>query len=103
MLILSLPCILGFNVLSNITPLGGASTIMDLEDLLVSNFLLPLGSIVFLLFATHRFGWGWDKFIGEANTGKGLKMPSWLRPYMSYVLPAIIFFVFIVGLIDGLG
>ena len=100
MLVLSIPCVLGFNLLSNIQPLGAGSTIMDFEDLIVSNFLLPLGSIVFLIFATHRFGWGWNNFRAEANTGKGLQLPTWLRPYMAYVLPVLILFVFIVGLIN---
>jgi NSS family neurotransmitter:Na+ symporter len=100
MILLSLPCALGFNVLSNIQPLGAGSGIMDLEDLIVSNFLLPLGSLVFVLFCTHRAGWGWDKFVEEANTGKGIKVPSWLRPYLTYVLPVIIIVVFVVGIIS---
>ena len=99
MVLLALPCALGFNVLSHIEPLGAGSTIMDLEDLIVSNFLLPLGSLVFVLFCTIRAGWGWDSFVGEANTGKGMKLPYWLRPYMTYVLPVIIIAVFVAGLI----
>lgn len=103
MLLLSAPCVLGFNVLQDFRLSGAIETIMDLEDMLVSNFLLPLGSIVGVLFATHRFGWGWDQFVAEANTGKGLKVPKTLRFYMAYILPAIIFFVFIMGLIDIFG
>ena len=78
---LSLPCVLGFNVLKGIAPLGPGSNIMDLEDFLVSNNILPLGSLVFLLFCTRRYGWGWDNFRQEANTGSGLKFPGWARLY----------------------
>ncbi len=99
MLLLSVPCVLGFNLLSGFQPLGAGSNVMDLEDMLVSNILLPLGSITFILFATHRFGWGWDNFVAEANTGKGLKVPAWLRPYVKYVLPLIILFVFVIGMV----
>ena len=74
-MLLSLPCILGFNVLSDIQPLGPGTNIMDLEDFLVSNNLLPMGSLVYLLFCTTRNGWGWDKFIEEANSGKGMGFP----------------------------
>lgn len=97
--LLSLPCVLGFNVLSGIHPLGGDSGIMDLEDLIVSNILLPLGSLIFVLFCTIRAGWGWDNFLKEANAGEGVKMPSWLRPYLKYVLPVIIVVIFLVGII----
>ena len=99
MILLSLPCTLGFNVLSNIQPLGAGSTIMDLEDLIVSNLLLPVGALVFVLFCTNRAGWGWDRFVEETNTGKGMKITSWLRPYMTYVLPVIIIAVFVAGLV----
>ncbi len=95
--ILSLPCVLGFNLLSFITPLGAGSTIQDLEDFIVSNNLLPLGSMVFLLFCTTKKGWGWDSFIGEANLGKGLKFPKSLRFYVTYILPVIVLAVFIMG------
>lgn len=99
-IILSLPCALGFNVLSGITPLGAGSNIMDLEDFIVSNNLLPLGSLVYLIFCTTRYGWGWDNFINEANTGKGLKFPKWLRIYVTYIMPLIVLFVFIQGYIS---
>lgn len=97
-LVLSLPCLLGFNVLSGITPFGGTSTIMDLEDFLVSNILLPLGSLCFVIFCTTRYGWGWKNFTDEANQGKGPKVQKWMRGYMTYVLPVIIVVLFGVGL-----
>ncbi|MEW3478126.1 sodium-dependent transporter, partial [[Clostridium] symbiosum] len=79
--LLSLPCVLGFNVWSNVTPFGPGSTILDLEDFIVSNNLLPLGSLVYLLFCTSRYGWGFKNFLGEANEGKGIKFPVWARVY----------------------
>lgn len=97
--ILSLPCALGFNVLSDIQPLGAGSTIQDLEDFIVSNNLLPIGSLMYLLFCTSRYGWGWKNFTKEANTGKGIKFPNWIRPYVSYILPIIIIVIFIQGYI----
>ena len=78
-LVLSMPCVLGFNVWSGIAPLGAGSTIQDLEDFIVSNNLLPLGSLMYLLFCTSRYGWGWDRFIAEADAGKGIKFPQWAR------------------------
>lgn len=99
MLLLSMPCIFGFNLLSAVQPLGQGSTIMDLEDLIVSNYLLPLGSLVFVLFCTWNFGWGWDNYLKEANTGSGIKVPSWIHPYCKYILPGIILLIFILGLI----
>ena len=100
MLVLSLPCVFGFNILSFITPFGAGSSIMDLEDFIVSNVLLPVGSIIFVIFCTCRYGWGWNKFTAEANEGKGLKVPKWLRPYCAYVLPVIVTFLFVAGLIN---
>lgn len=97
--VLSLPCALGFNVLSDIQPLGAGSTIQDLEDFIVSNNLLPIGSLMYLLFCTSRYGWGWKNFTEEANTGKGIKFPNWIRPYVSYILPIIIIVIFIQGYI----
>ena len=99
MFLLSLPCVLGFNLLSGVTPFGEGSTIMDLEDFLVSNLLLPLGSLVFAVFCVCRYGWGWKKFTAEANQGKGLKVASWMRPYMTFVLPLIILVFFIISLV----
>lgn len=98
--LLSLPCALGYNVLSFIQPFGPGSTILDLEDFIVSNNLLPLGSLVYLLFCVTRYGWGWDHFIQEVDTGVGLKFPKWIRPYVVYVLPLIVIYIFIQGYID---
>ena len=98
MFVLSLPCALGFNLLSGIKPFGGTTTIMDLEDFLVSNIILPLGSLAFVLFCTSKKGWGWDSFVKEANEGKGFKVKRFMRGYMTYVLPVIIFLLFIFGL-----
>ena len=96
-ILLSLPCVFGFNLLSFIKPLGAGSTIQDLEDFIVSNNLLPLGSLVFLLFCTRKRGWGWDNFIKEADTGRGLKFPKALRFYVSYILPLIVLIIFVFG------
>lgn len=100
MILLSLPCALGFNLLSGIQPFGKGSTIMDLEDFLVSNIALPIGSLIYLLFCVSRYGWGWKNFMEEANTGKGFKMPEWLRFYMTYILPFIILLIFLLGMKD---
>ena len=98
MFLLSLPCVLGYNLWSSITPFGANSTIMDLEDFLVSNILLPLGSLVYLLFCVTRYGWGWENFTKEANTGKGLKIASWMRFYLTYILPFIVIIIFALGI-----
>ena len=98
MFVLSLPCILGFNVWKDFAPLGEGTNIMDLEDFIVSNLLLPIGSLIFVLFCTTRYGWGWKKFLEEANEGKGLKVAKWMRPYMTFVLPVIIIVIFLIGL-----
>lgn len=97
--LLSVPCCLGFNILSGFQPLGAGSTILDLEDTAVSNFILPLGSLVFILFCVTKKGWGWDNFVNEANTGKGLKIKRFMKGYMTYVLPVLVMFVFIMGLV----
>ena len=96
-ILLSLPCVFGFNIWSGFQPLGAGSTIEDLEDFIVSNNLLPLGSMVYLLFCTSRYGWGWKNFLAEADTGKGVKFPAWARVYVSYILPLIVLFIFIMG------
>lgn len=98
--ILSMPCVLGFNVWSSFAPLGSGTVVLDLEDFIVSNNLLPLGSLVYIFFCTTRYGWGWDKFISEANTGKGLKFPGALRWYCTFIVPLIVIVVFIYGYID---
>ena len=97
--LLSVPCCLGFNILGGFQPLGAGSTILDLEDTVVSNFILPLGSLVFILFCVTKKGWGWDNFVNEANTGKGLKIKKFMKGYMTYVLPVLVMFVFIMGLV----
>lgn len=96
-IILSLPCALGFNHLSFIQPLGKGSCILDLEDFLVSNNLLPLGSLVYLTFCTSRYGWGWDNFMKEADTGEGVAFPKWIRFYATYILPVIVLYIFAMG------
>lgn len=98
--VLSVPCILGFSVLSGIQPLGSGSGIMDLEDFLVSNNLLPLGSLVYLAFCVSRSGWGWDNFLEEADTGRGVRFPRWLRRYMTWVLPVIVVVIYLKGYWD---
>ena len=100
MILLSLPAVLGFNKLAAFQPIGPGSSIMDLEDFLVSYNLLPLGSMIFVLFCTKKNGWGWECFRKEANEGKGPKLPEWLRFYMSYILPAIIVVVYLKGYYD---
>ena len=98
--ILSMPCVLGFNLWQGFQPLGAGTSILDLEDFVLSNNILPLGSLVFLLFCTRRYGWGWDKFYEETSIGKGLPYPKWARKYISYVLPVIVLVVFIGGYIS---
>lgn len=101
--ILCFPCILGFNVWSSFEPLGPKTNILDLEDFIVSNNLLPLGSLLFLLFCCHSRGWGWNNFLKEANTGRGLRFPSGIRWYMIYVLPCVIIFVLAKGYMEKFG
>lgn len=96
----SLPCALGFNLLSGIEPLGAGTNILDLEDFIVSNNLLPGGALIYLLFCCTRYGWGWDNFIAEADAGKGLKFPKILRPYFTYILPLLMILVMVWGYID---
>ena len=97
-IILSMPCVLGFNVLSGLKLPGGS--VLDFEDFLVSNNLLPLGSLVYLLFCTSRYGWGFKNFMAEANLGKGLHFPKWARFYVSYILPLIVLAIFVLGYIS---
>jgi NSS family neurotransmitter:Na+ symporter len=98
LMVLSMPCVLGFNVLSFIQPFGAGSSIMDLEDFAVNNVLLPLGSLIVVLFCVSKRGWGFDRYLEEANAGSGLKVARWMRFYMTWILPLIILFVFCVGL-----
>lgn len=96
---LSIPCVLGFNVLSGFNPLGEGSVVLDLEDFIVSNVLLPLGSLIFVLFACHKYGFGWKNFRKEANEGDGIKVPNFLRIYMQFILPVIILALFVIGIV----
>ncbi len=100
MLLLALPCALSFSLFKSFEPLGAGSGVLDLEDFILSNNLLPLGSLVYLLFCTTRYGWGWDNFVAEADTGAGLKFPRLLKPYFKYVLPVIMIVIFIQGYIE---
>ena len=97
-LVLSMPCVLGFNVWGDLQLIGGRG-VLDSEDFLVSNLLLPIGSIIYLLFCVSRWGWGFDHYLAEANTGKGPKLPRWLRPYFRYVLPVLIIVILVHGLL----
>ena len=97
-LIASMPCVLGYNVWSNLHLIGGRD-VLDSEDFMVSNLLLPIGSLVYLLFCVTKWGWGFDKYIDEANTGSGLKISRKLKPYFQFILPLLILFIFIQGLI----
>ena len=103
-LLISIPCILGFNLWSGFS-VPHIGNVQDLEDFIVSNNLLPLGSLVYLLFCTSRYGWGWKNFIGEADAGHGLKFPKGklMRIYVSWILPAIVLVIFIVGYIQKFG
>ena len=101
MIALSVPCALGFNLWSGVAPLGAGSTILDLEDFIISNNILPLGSLIYVLFCSYsKKGWGWDNFVKEANTGKGLKFPSWLKVYMKYVMPVILIVLWVYGYVS---
>ena len=101
MLVLVLPCILGFNVLSGFQPLGAGSNIMDLEDFIISNNILPIGSLIYVLFCTmDKKGWGWNQFLTESNLGKGLKVPSKLKIYCKYILPIFLVALWVWGYLD---
>ena len=99
-IVLSLPCVLGYNLWAwdGFAIFGGA--VLDFEDFLVSNILLPLGSLVYLLFCVTKYGWGWENLKREANTGKGVKMQEWMRVYLVYILPLIVLFIFGFGIYD---
>ena len=98
--LLSLPCLLGFNVLSGFQPFGAGTGVLDFEDFLVSSTLLPLGSLLFCLFCTRRSGWGWNAFLKEADQGTGLKFPRWARIWVTWGIPILFILVFIKGYID---
>ena len=94
----SLPCVLGYNLWSDLTLIGGRD-VLDSEDFLVSNLLLPIGSLIFLLFCVSKWGWGFDKYLAEANKGEnGPKLPRWLKPYFQWILPILILVILIQGL-----
>ena len=97
-----MPCVLGWNVWSGFQPLGEGTNVMVLEDFFVSNIALPLGSLIFVIFCVTRYGWGWDKFVAEANEGEGLKVQNWMRPYVTYVLPVMVAIIFVVGILSYL-
>ena len=96
-IILSVPCVLGFNLWSGFAPLGEGSTVLDLEDFILSNNLLPIGSMLYLLFCTSRYGWGFKNFMAEANEGEGIHFPAWARIYVCYILPLFVLGIFIQG------
>ena len=97
-LLASMPCVLGYNLWSDVHLIGGRD-ILDTEDFIVSNLLLPLGSLVYLLFCVTKWGWGFDRYMGEANTGEGLRIAAKLKPYFQYILPVLILIILIQGLI----
>lgn len=97
-LVLSVPCALGFNLWSSFVPFASGSSVLDLEDFIVSNCCLPLGALCYVLFCVTKKGWGFDNFMAEANTGKGLKLKKRMKPYLTYVLPVIIVVIFFVGI-----
>ncbi|MPN49935.1 hypothetical protein SDC9_197559 [bioreactor metagenome] len=99
-IVLSMPCILGFNLWGGFQPLGEGTAVLDLEDFIVSNNVLPLGSLVYLMFCTYRYGWGWQGFFNEANAGVGRKFPAAVRAYVSYILPLIVLIIFFKGYWD---
>ena len=98
--VLSLPCVFGFNILSSLHPLGGESTILDFEDFLVSNLILPAGSLMYLFFCISKRGWGFDNYLKEANTGVGPKIPRWIKPYYKYVMPIIMLILLVQGIVN---
>ena len=97
---LALPCILGYSVFTSFAPLGEGTSVLDLEDFLISSTITPLGSLLLVLFCSHGFGWGWEGFRKEADEGKGIKFPSWLRVYVKWILPLLILILFIKGYWD---
>ncbi|MBQ0055971.1 MAG: sodium-dependent transporter [Synergistaceae bacterium] len=98
--VLSVPCCLGFNLWADFQPLGKGTCVLDLEDFIVSNNLLPIGSLFYLFFCTRKNGWGWDNFIKEVNTGRGIKFPVCVRWYVTYIIPVIMTVVIVWGYID---
>lgn len=99
-IVLSMPCVLGYNLLSGFHPLGSGTTIMDLEDFLISSNVLPLGSLVYVMFCTTRYGWGFRNFLTEADAGNGLRFPHQLRWHMTYIIPVVVVFIYLKGYYD---
>ncbi len=97
LIVLSLPCVFGYNIWSAFQPLGAGSAVLDLEDFIVSNVILPIGSLIYLLFCVTRYGWGFDKYLKEANTGEGLKIPKGIRIYVTYILPVLLIWLILQG------
>ena len=97
-LIASLPCVFGYNIWSDLNLIGGRD-VLDSEDFIVSNLLLPIGSLVYLLFCVTKWGWGFEKYLDEANTGKGLNISKKLKPYFQFILPLLILFILTQGLV----
>lgn len=103
MMVLSLPCVFGFKYV-NFDFLGSSRTVLDIEDFVVSNLLLPLGSVMIVLFCTmKKYGWGFDSFVNEANSGKGVKIAKWMKPYFIYVLPIVVVAVFVLSMLSFFG
>jgi len=100
LIILSMPCVFGFNIWSGFTPFGAGSAVLDLEDFLISSTILPLGGVIFVLYCTSKYGWGWDNFLKETDTGEGVKFPKKLQFYFKYILPVLVLVVFIGGYIN---
>jgi len=98
MLVLSVPALLGYNVLKDVRLIKGMD-ILDSEDFIVSNLLLPIGALIFLLFCVTKWGWGFDNYLKEANEGQGMKLPRWLKPYFQFILPVLILVILIAGLV----
>ncbi len=98
-LVLSVPCALGFNLWSSFVPFNSSTSVLDLEDFIVSNCLLPIGALMYVLFCVSKKGWGFENFMKEANEGNGLKVKRWMRGYMTYVIPTAIIIIFIIGIV----
>lgn len=101
--LISIPCVLGFNYWQEVMPLGQGSNILDLEDFILSYNILPLGALVYVLFCTRKYGWGFDRFVDEVDTGGGIRFPRILKGYVTLVLPLLIIFIYVVGYLNKLG
>ena len=97
LIVLSMPCVLGYNLWSSFRPMGEGTAVLDLEDFIVSNCILPIGSLIYLLFCVTRYGWGFSSYLEEANTGEGLKIPRGLRIYVTYILPVLLVLLILQG------